>query len=247
MSQVLPLFFYPLGIALCCLVLLFSLPKRFVLLFRLLCVLVFLVLFLGGNRYVSDQLLWHLEGQYPVLARNAKADVIFVLGGVTKPPTAYRQVPEIGEGGDRLTYAAQLYKEGRASKVLVSGGRVGSEYAEADTMSAFLMMLGVPENAILRETESRNTEENVMLGKELMLKEGLSTAILVTSAAHMRRASTIFQFHHIEHLPAPTDYRTSGLAFSWQTDILPQSRYLERSTSAIKEHYGYWYLLLKGD
>lgn len=245
MSQFLPIFIYPLGVALVCLGFIFFLSRKpFVL--RSLCVVAFVVLFVGGNRYVSDQLLWQLEKQFPPLETGIKANVIVVLGGVTKPPMPYRVIPEIGEGGDRLTYAAHLYKEGRAPYILVSGGRVGSHTAEADSMASFLMMLGVPNEVIIREIESRNTEENAINSKKLMLENGFENSLLVTSAAHMRRASKIFGHQNIKHTAAPIDYRTTGLTYYWPTDTLPEARHLEKTTGVIKEYLGYLYLKLKG-
>jgi len=241
----LPQFLYPLGLVLIGLVLIFSF-KRSIFITRTLCVLAFLILFVGGNRFVADQLLWQLEKQFPALEADVKVDVIIVLGGITRPSSPYRQIPEIGEGGDRLTYAAYLYKEGKAPKILVSGGRIGVHQAEADSMAAFLMMLDVPEDAIIRERRSTNTEENAIHTRKLMLENGLKSALLVTSAGHMRRAAKIFEYQNIEHIAAPTDYRISGLEYYWRTDLLPEARHLEKTTSVVKEHLGFWYLKLKG-
>lgn len=245
MSQFLPQFLYPLGMALICLGFIFFL-KRSSVISRLLTVFALLVLFIGGNRFFADQVLWQLERQFPVLHESSRADVIIVLGGVTRPSAPYRQIPEIGEGGDRLTYAAYLYKKGYAPQILVTGGRIGRHEAESNAMVAFLKMLDVPGQAILSEDQSTNTEENAIQAKKLMLEQGLETALLVTSAAHMRRASRIFQHQNIDHIPAPTDYRVSGLHFYWPTDLLPEARHLEKTTTVIKEHLGFWYLKLKG-
>jgi hypothetical protein len=56
------------------------------------------------------------------LAADAGAEVIVVLGGSTRPQTSPRPMHEINEAGDRLLYAADLYRRKVAPQLLVSGG-----------------------------------------------------------------------------------------------------------------------------
>lgn len=241
----LPLVLYPLGLALVGLIFVFLFRKR-TLIWRFGLLACFLLLFLGGNRLVADWLLWQLESRYPPLDTLTKADVILVLGGVTEPPAPHRSTPEVNDGADRLIYAAQLYKQGVAPKILVTGGRTESLVPEADIMAELLMMFDVSDADIYRESRSFNTEDNARFSKQLMLEKGLDSAVLVTSAAHMRRAVLIFEELGVKVFPAPTDYRTSTLDYFWITDTFPEAKHLEKTTAAFKEYLGYLYLKLRG-
>lgn len=59
-----------------------------------------------------------------------------------------------------------LWQDGMFSRLLVSGGRTGnSPLAEADVIAERLVRLGMPENALILETEAMNTGENVRFGR----------------------------------------------------------------------------------
>jgi uncharacterized SAM-binding protein YcdF (DUF218 family) len=49
----------------------------------------------------------------------------------------------------------------------------------------------VPESAIYLETEATSTYENLLFSREIMNREGLSTAIIITHTYHGRRAQEI--------------------------------------------------------
>ena len=93
----------------------------------------------------------------------------------------------------RLPKAVELYKQGRASKILFSGG---VKWDESDLPEALLLKneaisLGVSERDILVEDKSLNTLENV-LASLLVLDRAfhlyqIERLIIVTAPYHMRR------------------------------------------------------------
>lgn len=115
-----------------------------------------------------------------IIDDNRNGDCIFVPG--SSKAVEYRLPPAI-----------QLYKEGRAGKMLFSGGVVwdGSQLSEAQLLAEKAMELGVPPEDILIESQSLHTKENVLasllvLDRALHLHK-ISRLIVVTSHYHMRR------------------------------------------------------------
>ncbi|MCG1023298.1 YdcF family protein [Sutcliffiella horikoshii] len=111
---------------------------------------------------------------------NKSGDCIFVAG--SSKAVEYRLPP-----------AVQLYQDGRAEKILFSGGVVwdGSGLTEAQMLADKAIELGVPAQDILMENQSLHTKENV-LASLLVLDRAfylhrISRLLVVTSHYHMRR------------------------------------------------------------
>ena len=81
----------------------------------------FLILWVTGLPFPGAWLTRSLETTVPPLPADETAAVAVVLGGGTESFEAPRQMVEIGGAGDRILYAAKLYHEGRAGKLLFGG------------------------------------------------------------------------------------------------------------------------------
>lgn len=108
----------------------------------------------------------------------------------------------------RLPPAVQLYKEGRAGKILFSGGVVWDDtgLTEAQRLAEKAMELGVSVNDILIENQSLHTKENVLasllvLDRAFYLHK-ISRLLVVTSHYHMRRINLTLQ----TYMPDWIDY-----------------------------------------
>lgn len=257
LSKVLPLFLYPLGLAslllLVALVLLWTRPR----LASIPILLALVVLLAGGSGWVYSSLVQSLEFQHLPLADLPTADAIVLLGGCTKPADPPRPAVDLSEEGDRVLYTAQLYKQGKAPRVIVSGGRIdwfGAGPAESADMAGLLEGMGVPKAAILQDPTSLNTRENAVNVKKIMEAQGIRRILLVTSAMHMPRSMLIFQKLGIEPIAAPTDFLTTDPArntFKPNTEatilgLLPDADRLRNTTRALKEYVGIFVYRLKG-
>ena len=257
LSKLLPLFIYPLGLA-CLLIVvamvkLWKRPRQ-----AAIClVLALTVLLAGSNGWLSTQLLKSLEWQNLPIANLPTADAIVVLGGSVKPQIPPRPAVDLAESGDRVLYGAQLYREGKAPLVIMSGGRInwkGGGPPEAGDMAAVATTLGVPAAAILQEPNSLNTYENAVEVKKILQAKGIQRILLVTSALHMPRSLAIFQKQGIDTIPAPTDFLVTNqeiqeINSSPQAtilNVLPDSDRLQQTTRAIKEYVGLVVYRLKG-
>lgn len=104
---------------------------------------------------------------------------------------------------ERLRYAARLHRR-TGWPILVSAGRL----IAGDRPLAALMRETLAQDFRVDvrwvEDRSRNTAENARFSAEMLRRDGISTAIVVTHAWHMRRALLAFRGLGIAVLPAPT-------------------------------------------
>lgn len=96
--------------------------------------------------------------------------------------------------------AAELYKNGFVSKLIVSGGlNQKSDIVEGEFMAKELEKLGVPKNDILIENKSTNTLENVVFSKEIIEREigfeNIKTVVGIVKNYHSRRALMTLRKH----------------------------------------------------
>jgi uncharacterized SAM-binding protein YcdF (DUF218 family) len=130
------------------------------------------------------------------------ADVIIVLGG--------------GEG-DRARYAGELFREGLASRVIATGGPVGTETSALD-----LVRYGVPRGSIVLANGTQNTRDDALRSRLLMEQNGWKTALLVTDPYHARRSLWTFRAAFdgtpVQILPTPVTDGWFSADHWWETE-----------------------------
>lgn len=244
LSKILPIFVYPVGLTLA-LALFAGLCGllRWRRLGRLSIVLAVAVLWISATPAVGDLLYRQLERQYPPIAAAdaPTADVAIVLGGVLSPPMPPGGSPDLSGAIDRVVHASRLYRAGKVQHILIAAGNLPwgpVDRTEAEWIADLLVEWGIPRSALILDTASRNTAENAANARALMVRHGLRTGLLVTSAVHMPRALALFQSAGIDAIPCATDLRAPGnqrgTLFSW----LPDVGALELTTLAMKEWIG---------
>ncbi|WP_394191827.1 YdcF family protein [Paenisporosarcina quisquiliarum] len=93
----------------------------------------------------------------------------------------------------RLPKAIQLYKQGRANKILFSGGVIweGNKLSEAQLLKEKAIEQGIPEEDIIVEDVSLHTKENVLASLLVLDRafylHNVKRIIVVTTNFHMRR------------------------------------------------------------
>ncbi|AOT72169.1 YdcF family protein [Geosporobacter ferrireducens] len=99
----------------------------------------------------------------------------------------------------RLDKAIELYHLGYGQKIIVSGAQGHDEITtEAKAMAAYLVRNGIPQEDIFLEENSYNTFQNLKFSKEIMEKEELRHAVVVTNTFHLYRALRIAKYLDIE-------------------------------------------------
>src|SRR5579863_9436561 len=124
--------------------------------------------------------------RYAAQDQAAPSDAICVLGAAEydgKPSPVFRA---------RLDHARGLFNHGMAPLIITVGGGGGDEYSEGAVGRDYLMGAGVPENAIIAETESHNTEESARRIAVIAHANGLKRLLIVSDARHLFRIHQIF-------------------------------------------------------
>ncbi|MBD6615844.1 YdcF family protein [Komarekiella sp. 'clone 1'] len=257
LSKLLPLFFYPLGLACVSLVVaLVTLWKRP----RIATIAITLALTLllcCSNAWLAKSLVRSLEWQNIPPAQMPNAEAIVVLGGATKSAFPPRPTVDLSESGDRVIYAAQLYRQKKAPIIILSGGRVnwrGDGSPESADMANILTSIGVPSEAIVQEPDSFNTYQNAVNVQKILESRGIRQVLLVTSAMHMPRSLKVFQRQGINAIPAPTDFLVSqgelqelgSTPKAAILNLLPDTDNLHQFTTAVKEYVGTFIYRLRG-
>lgn len=175
--------------------------------------------------------LWALASQIVKAGnpgRPREADVAIVLGAA-----AYSSRPSpVFE--ERIKHGINLYRAGAVRTLLFTGGYGdGAKLAEAVVAMHYAVERGVPPEAILIETESRTTRENLLHARHLMRVNKLATAIVVSDPLHQKRALTMAHDLGIDASSGPTP--TSRYR-SWQT----------RGGFLLRELYYYNHYLVTG-
>ncbi len=130
-----------------------------------------------------------------------QADVIVVLGGGIDEGRYLKL-----ESCHRLLRGAQLYFEGRAKKILFSGGdprKVGA--AEATVMAQEARRLNIPAGDMITEKLSQRTHEQAEEIKKISETRRWESILLVTSFSHMKRSVMVFEHAGLKVYPAPAD------------------------------------------
>ena len=108
----------------------------------------------------------------------------------------------------RLDHAVELYLNGTAPILLMTGGRApGDRLSEADVARRYAVRSGVPESAVLSEETGHDTLSSLRNAAAVLRQQGLQRALFVSDRTHMLRVLRIATDLGITAYGSPT--RTS--------------------------------------
>jgi uncharacterized SAM-binding protein YcdF (DUF218 family) len=158
--------------------------------------LVLVLILLGGALAWCRWVYVQIES-YADQDQAAPADAIGVLGAAEydgRPSPVYRA---------RLDHALELYHRGIAPLIITLGGPGGDQFTEGSVGEDYLISKGVPEQAIIAETESRNTEESARRVAVIARVNGLHRLVVVSDDTHMFRIHAICASEGLDVLTSP--------------------------------------------
>lgn len=147
---------------------------------KIILVLVFIALIgglgiLGMSSYVA-----HVGAKYITTINQAEnADCIIVLGAEVVGNSVSETL------GKRLDTAYEVYKAGKAPKIIVSGDHGRTEYNEVGVMRQYLMDKGVPKENIFMDHAGFNTYDTMYRARDIFVAKN---AIIVTQREHLLRS-----------------------------------------------------------
>ena len=140
-----------------------------------------------------------------------QADAAIVLGASVyenSPSPVFRE---------RINHAVDLYSEGYVEAIIMTGGvGEGNIRSEADIAREYAEKQGVPSESIYIEESSGITDENLMNAKQIMNRQKMDTALIVSDPLHMKRAMLYAHDHDMKAYSSPTP---TSLYRSWRTKI----------------------------
>ena len=191
------------------------------------CILLYFLLF-------NTPFLWFLASPLKISETPQKADVILVFGG---------GVGETGSPGkstiERARYAAELYKNGYADKIVLSSGYTYM-YNDAENMRLIAISMGVPDEDIILEKNASSAYENVIFSKQIIDDKKWNKVLLISSPYNMRRVSMVFNKWCKDKTIFYTPVKKSQFY-----DRIERTR-MEQIMAIIHEYLGIVYYLIKG-
>lgn len=170
-----------------------------------------------------------------LLGKDAARTALVVLAGglrSTDPQSPPRERLD-GATTQRVLTASRLWKEQRFGLLVLSGG----PHQEGEAMRDLVTTLGVPEGALVIEDQSTNTRENARFSVAILHARGVTDAVVLTSATHLRRAVKDFDRAGMKVIPAAAD--RVGRAPLALDGLLPSSIALAQSHVCLHEILGY--------
>lgn len=130
------------------------------------------------------------------------SDAILVLGAYVFPDGTLSFMLN-----DRLDQAYELYRLGKAGKVIVSGDHGQKDYDEVNTMKKYLIARGVPPEDVFMDHAGFNTYESIYRARDIFQ---VKKVIIVTQEYHLARAVFIASELGLEACGVASDLHDYG-------------------------------------
>jgi vancomycin permeability regulator SanA len=155
-----------------------------------------------------------------------QADVILVLGSAVWPNE--QPSPSLRARMDR---AIELYRDGYAPYLILSGGLGRYPPEEAEVMRRLATEAGIPQEVLLLDEDAHSTWDSIIKAREILDEEGWETVLIVSDPFHIHRALQMaqdagFVAHGSPALDSPTYTVPARRAFYTSREVLALWWYL---------------------
>jgi uncharacterized SAM-binding protein YcdF (DUF218 family) len=131
-------------------------------------------------------------------APSKKADVIAIFGAAEyagRPSPVYRA---------RLDHGYELFEKGMAPVVITTGGAAQDpDFSEGGVGRDYLLRRGVPEQALIAETQGSDTAQSAARVANIMRANGMRSCIAVSDAYHVFRIRALLEHEGVQVELAP--------------------------------------------
>ncbi len=238
LSKILSSIVYPVPVTILALIAVFIFYRRRYT--RRILLVVIAVFYVLSMPMTANLLLARVE-MPPTIAENLRPtyDTAIVLTGMMYLRLSGPARAEYSDGVDRILAGIQLVRNGRADRLLISGGSgdlFDQSLREADFLQDLAIDFGVDPEKIIIERDSRNTYENARFSSRILDANNFANTSLVTSASHMRRALACFRRQGIHPDAYTVDFRADTKPTLLY--FLPSSEGLINTRIAVREIIG---------
>lgn len=121
----------------------------------------------------------------------------------------------------RLDHGLALYRQNIAPLIITLGGGAPEDrHSEGGVGRAYLMAHGVPESAIIAETESLNTEQSARRLDAIARTNHLRSVVVVSDGTHMFRVHAICSSMGLNVLTSPRrEARSLPFSLTWNRNV----------------------------
>jgi vancomycin permeability regulator SanA len=169
----------------------------------ILVVLGILIIVMAGSALLIDHYVQLAGSKYIFMPDEVpEADAVLVPGAYVFPDGTVSFMLN-----DRLIEACELYKEGKAEKILVSGDHGRKNYDEVNAMKIFLKEQDIPEEDIFMDHAGFNTYESLFRARDVFQ---VKKVIIVTQGYHLMRAIFIARELGLEAYGVASDRHDYG-------------------------------------
>ena len=127
-----------------------------------------------------------------------KADVIVVFGAAEyagRPSPVYKA---------RLDHGYELFRQGLAPMVITTGGSAQDpDFSEGGVGKSYLQRRGIPEQALIEETQGADTAQSASRVANIMRANGMRSCIAVSDAYHVFRIRVLLEHEGVQVEVAP--------------------------------------------
>ena len=205
-------------------------------------------LLLLGYGALTGPLLARLEHRHApvadVSAAAGRVRWVVVLGGGSSSDEKLPASMRLSEASlARLVEGVRLQRQLPGSRLLLSGGSVFGSDADAETMRALAVGLGVDPATLDLDTVSPDTETQAEVVRARL---GAEEFYLVTSASHMPRALALFRKAGTNPLPAPAHFLAQDDGGVSPSDFFPTAGGLRKAEAVTYEYLGLAWAKVRG-
>lgn len=203
------------------------------------CFVLWLLLTLGGNQLVSNQLALSLERPFLDLNpyEGEPFESIVVLGGGTNTTPSGRS--QLTSDGDRIATAARMYHAGKTKQLICTGVKSFSASPQDrhpfEEATEVLVGLGVPRTAILQISGMNTSEEMKNLRQWSEQQDHSGRLGVITSAWHLPRAIRLAKAQGLTVEPVPSSFLSEAFSPS-PALVVPGADSLLVSSKMLKEY-----------
>lgn len=168
------------------------------------------LIYVVGATRLSAQLLASLERPYAGVRIEAlpPADAVVMLGGLSRVSTNDLFSLQLGPAADRVIAALEVVRRGKARTLVLGGGwdKSAPNPGEGEVVRGWIASWGLSPVPVHVLGLCRHTRDEATRTKALADAQGWKRIILVTSAAHMRRAEATFRQLGLEVVSYACDF-----------------------------------------
>ena len=195
----------------------------------------------------SETLLRPLEYKYPPMTDiSAVLDVewVVVLSGGSSSDAHLPITGRLSHASlVRLVEGIRIHRKLLKSKLILSGGGAFNTIAEAKSMADVAVALGMNDEEIVLESESKDTKDQARLIQKIV---GNNRFVLVTSASHMPRSMALFEKRGMRPIPAPIGHKVKERQKITPAIFFPSAGRIEKVERAFYEYLGLVWAKLRG-